>query len=125
MYNNNFGNINDLFEEFGKVFENVTAEQDLDFDVIENENYFVLFVDTPGYNKEDLKLQFEDNKLTITIPERESNGTVLKERSRKESKRSYEFKGVDKTSIKANLENGVLKVTLGKLPKEESVIIVE
>ena len=125
MYNNNFGSINDLFEEFGKVFETVTEDSSLDFDITENDNEYVLLLDVPGYNKSDLKLQFEDNKLTITVPERKALGNIVSERSRKESKRSYEFKAIDKSAIKATLINGVLEVTLKKLPKEESVIIVE
>ena len=122
---NNYGSITDLFEEFGKVFEKSSEGSDLYFDVIDNEKEFLLLTDVPGFEKSDIKLQFEDDKLTITIPERKSLGTLVKERSTKLRKRSYEFKGIDKKSIKANLENGVLTVTLGKLPKEETVIVVE
>lgn len=124
MYYNNF-NLNDLFDEFGKAFDDITTTGVLDFDVVNNEDEYLLYVDVPGYEKSDLSIKFEDDVLTLKVPARESKGNVLKERARKESVKSYTFKNVDKKSIKANLENGILMVKLGKLPKSTSEIIVE
>ena len=123
MYNNY--NLNDLFDEFGKTFDVLTRNQDLKLDVVENDDNYLVYVDVPGYERSDIKLQFEDDTLTINVKERDSKGTILSERSKPSAKRSYTFKGVDKESIKANLENGVLLVTLNKRKDLDNVIVIE
>ena len=123
MYNNY--NLNDLFDEFGKTFDVLTRNQDLKLDVVENDDNYLVYVDVPGYDRSDIKLQFEDDTLTINVKEREAKGTILSERSRASAKRSYTFKDVDKESIKANLENGVLLVTLSKRKDLDNVIVIE
>ena len=67
MYNE----INDLFNEMGKAFEN--AYKDLKnpilVDIEKNDNAYVVYATLPGVEKENVNLSFEDSKLTISVKE--------------------------------------------------------
>jgi len=92
-------------------------------DVAEHENETVVLAELPGVKKEDVKITFENNVLTLRgerkpykIPE---NARVLLNEMRvREFSRSIEFDhGVDAARISAEMTNGMLRIVL---PKAES-----
>lgn len=93
-------------------------------DIYELDDGLVLHADLPGVSAESLELQVQDNKLTLfgrTRPVVDENaGIVHQEYHVGDFLRSFILSDeVDHNRITANLNNGVLKVVLPKLPKAE------
>ena len=90
--------------------------------IIENENNFELVLAVPGFTKEDLKIDLEDNLLTISsekeVDDKEINFS-RKEFTYGAFSRSFKLpKTVEAEKIKADYQNGVLNITIPKI--EES-----
>ncbi|HVN49260.1 MAG TPA: Hsp20/alpha crystallin family protein [Bacteroidota bacterium] len=89
-------------------------------DIAEQENETVVLAELPGVKKEDVKITFENNVLTISgerkpyeIPEKAR--VLLNEMRVQNFSRSIEFEhAVDASKIGAELNNGVLRVVLPK-----------
>ena len=89
-------------------------------DVIENEHASVVVAELPGVKKEDLKISFEDNILSISgerkpleIPQRAQ--ILLNEMRVRDFDRAVRLSHeVDSDNIVAELENGILRVTVPK-----------
>ena len=94
-------------------------------DVKENDHDFEIFVDLPGFKKEDLKLDLTDGYITIsankTLEEEDKKKYIRKERFYGSVSRSfYVGESVKKEDIKAKFDNGVLTLSIPKVePKEE------
>lgn len=89
-------------------------------DIAERENEYVAIVELPGVKKEDVKITFENDLLTVqgqrkpyTIPEEAR--VLLNEMRVREFSRSIRIPvGIDVNNISAELENGILRVVLPK-----------
>ncbi|WP_201352074.1 Hsp20/alpha crystallin family protein [Hydrogenimonas urashimensis] len=96
----------------------------------EDENAYVIEVDVPGVKKEDIKVNVDSEKRTLTISgERKFEKEVKKEDYYKiESSygkfmRSFSLpENVDAENIEAKTEEGVLRITLPKVKKEEKEV---
>jgi len=112
MVNNLFDN--DLGDFFGKRFSDPAAN------IIENNDSFGLDIAAPGMNKEDFKINLENNILTISTELEDEKREEGKNYTRKEFyygsfNRSFTLpKTVDLDKITAEYENGILKVVLPK-----------
>jgi HSP20 family protein len=90
--------------------------------VLENADGYVLEVEMPGVNKENLEMWVENNELTITgrrsIPAVE--GTLIHRESRTDNfRRTFELDpSIDAEKISAKIEQGVVSLSL---PKAEQV----
>ncbi|NQD97192.1 Hsp20/alpha crystallin family protein [Staphylococcus xylosus] len=128
-YNNPFfeGDATELFRDFGRqFFENFPETSSIKSDVRELDRAFIIEAELPGFKKENISLQFENDTLTIegkrsnNTKEQEENVRILhQERVYSDVKRQYPFDNIDETAIKASFENGILNVTLPKKDKEE------
>jgi HSP20 family protein len=93
-------------------------------DVYENENAYVLKAELPGVNKEDIKLDINNNTLTLKGEKKfeektEKENYVRIERSYGSFTRTFMLPDkVDTENIKANYKDGVLEIVLPK--KEEA-----
>ncbi|HVY55142.1 MAG TPA: Hsp20/alpha crystallin family protein [Thermodesulfobacteriota bacterium] len=93
-------------------------------DVYETEDSYVLKADLPGVSKEDIKIDVNNNTLTIKGEKKleektEKDNYVRVERSYGSFSRTFALSDkVDSTNIKAAYKDGVLEVTLPK--KEEA-----
>jgi HSP20 family protein len=89
-------------------------------DLVEGEDSYVLHADLPGLAEDDVKVEYEDNVLTIsgerkTEREERKGGYVRFERASGAFKRSLTLPaGVDANAIQASFANGVLDVTIPK-----------
>ena len=101
------------------------AKNLMKIDVKENDHDFEIFVDLPGFKKEDLKLDLTDGYITIsankTLDEEDKKKYIRKERFYGSVSRSfYVGDSVKKEDIKAKFDNGVLTLSIPKVePKEE------
>ena len=91
-------------------------------DLIETDDHFVLRADLPGLSDEDVKVELEENVLTISgerksETEAREDGYYRLERAHGQFARSVTLpEGVDSEGIVATFDRGVLEV---KIPKPE------
>ena len=97
-------------------------------DIYEKDGIYTMEMDIPGFNKEDVKIEVDDNDyLTITAEKTSESDSsddgknyVRKERSYGKYQRSFYVGDIDKENIDASFENGILKVTMPKKEEEKS-----
>ena len=96
-------------------------------DVYEDEKHIHIKADVAGIEEKDLDLNMQDNVLTVSgrrnEEKKESSGRncFVSERRFGSFSRSIALpEGVDPENVKAELKNGVLKVTIAKPETEES-----
>jgi len=93
-------------------------------DIKETDGGFELAIELPGYKKDDVQAELKDGYMTISASQKEEKDEkdgdgkyIRRERFYGNCSRSfYVGENVDETDIKANFENGVLKVFV---PKKE------
>ena len=92
-------------------------------DIKEKKDKYLVDIDLPGYEKEDIKIEIEDGYLTIHATteshkeEKEEGKFVRKERYVGSCSRSfYVGEEVNDEDIKATFKNGTLKL---EIPKKE------
>ena len=115
---------NDFFDNDWMVKANATAPA---INVIENEKEYKVEVAAPGMTKDDFKIQLSDNnELVISMEKKNENkeGEEKKYRRREFSYSKFEQAlvlpdDVDASKIGANVQDGVLNITLPKLAPEE------
>ena len=121
--NNVMDNLNDLFGScFAKEFKT---------DIIDRKNEYLVLVELPGVNKENIDLKYANNYLTITVSnnhecEDSNDDYIRKERYNYSSTRSFYLENVDENKITAKLDNGVLNVVVKKLEvtsKDNKILI--
>ncbi|MCP4551277.1 MAG: Hsp20/alpha crystallin family protein [Bacteroidetes bacterium] len=87
--------------------------------IVENEDNFELNLAVPGLEKEDIKIDLEDNLLTISAEKEAENKEVnysRKEFTYNAFSRSFKLpKTVETEKIKADYINGVLNIKLPKM----------
>jgi len=117
---------NDVFDIFDDFFNNTNRSYsgNLKLDVRDLAEEYIVDVDVPGFEKEDIQIHFENERLLIEINkddnvEEESNGYIHRERYVTSLKRSVFLKDVDPSQFKAKLTNGVLTITAKK--QEEKI----
>lgn len=115
------GNNNlDLFDEFFPTFA-YRNKALMRTDIKENDNEYLLDVELPGLNKDEVKISLDDGYLTISTSKTENKGDEQNKYIRKEiytskQERSFYVGNVDENKIQASFENGILKISV---PKEE------
>jgi HSP20 family protein len=116
MVNNFFDN--DLADFFGKRVSDPAAN------ILENNDSFELHIAAPGMKKDDFRINLDNSILTISVEMEDEKNEVSKNYTRKEFyygsfSRSFTLpKTIDLDKIKADYDNGILKVMLPK--KEEA-----
>jgi HSP20 family protein len=91
-------------------------------DVVETDDHYVLRADLPGISENDVKIELNDDVLTISgereaVHEERNDGYRRVERASGSFSRSLTLpEGVDADGIQASFESGVLEV---RIPKPE------
>ena len=91
-------------------------------DIQEKDNNYILDMDLPGYDKEDIKAQLKDGYLTISAQKNTSNDEkdeegnyIRRERYCGKCSRSfYVGDSIKEEDIKANFNNGILQLSFPK-----------
>jgi HSP20 family protein len=95
-------------------------------DVVENDNSFEIHVAVPGMNKEDFKLDLNDNFLTVSgerkfTKEQKDKNFHSVETQYGTFSRSFSLpENVDAAKINAKYVNGILEITI---PKDEKKVL--
>ena len=95
-------------------------------DIYERDGVFYLEMDIPGFDKNDVDIQIDDNDyLTITAEKASVNDDmdnknyIRKERVYGKYQRSFYIGEIDKNAIEASFENGILKISMPKKEEEK------
>ena len=114
---------NDIDDLFGNLLRTGLSVRDREYpsiDLAEHENNSVVVAEMPGVRKEDLKVSVQDNVLTISGDRKganlpEGSGWIRNEISTGKFSRTIELPhDVNAAEISAELNNGVLRITLPK-----------
>ncbi|MDD2489959.1 MAG: Hsp20/alpha crystallin family protein [Bacilli bacterium] len=93
-------------------------------DIYEEDDNYVVEMDIPGFNKEDLLVDYNNGYLNIIAKketeQEENKNYIRRERYYGEYKRSFYVGDIDESLIKANFENGILKVIFPKKQLEDN-----
>jgi HSP20 family protein len=95
-------------------------------DIVENEKSFEIHVAVPGMNKDEFKIDLNDNYLTISgerkfTKEKKENNYHSIETQYGTFSRSFALpENVDATKINAKYENGILEINV---PKDEKKVL--
>ena len=143
--------MNDLFDDFGDVFEfspafrkQVAAARNISSDIKELADGYQIEMELPGFSKEEVKAQLKDGYLTITAEHNAENKEenneegqkkeavkyIRRERYNGKCQRSFFVgKNVTEEDINAKFENGILTMYVPKEVKkpqvEEKFITIE
>lgn len=109
-----------------KPVQSAQADQLMRTDIKETENQYLLTIDLPGFKKEDIQVTVENDCLTIAAhrdaAEQENVRYLRRERYAGSLKRAfYVGEGIEQGDIKAQFQNGVLRLTIPKQKPQEAV----
>lgn len=116
--------------EFGLTprFPSFPSFRAVPMDVVESKTDYRVSLDVPGVKPEEIKIECKDGVLTISGARKherkdENENYRYMERSYGSFSRSFRLpKDVDQAKISAHHEDGVLRLTLPKLPQEQSTV---
>ena len=115
-----------LFDDF--MFPNIKGNQfsNMRCDIYEKGGNICLEMDIPGFNKEDVNIEIDNNDYLIITAEKNSSSEdaddknyIRRERIYGKIQRSFYLDNVDKESIEATFENGILKINMSKKNEEK------
>ena len=107
----------DPFQEFFGTVAHAAAT-----DIRESDDAFVIETELPGYDKDEISVSMKEGVLTVKAEHAnsgkgEEKGYIRRERTFSTVERRFEVSGVDAGAISAQYVNGVLRLTLPKLPE--------
>ena len=131
-----------MFEDFfDDMFDEPVIRQSsmnaMRCDIHEKDDSYLLDIELPGYNKEDIEMSVKDGYLTVSASrnneseEKNDKGEIIRqERIQGTCSRSfYVGETVDTDHIHAHYDNGELKITLPKLqealPEPKKTVMIE
>lgn len=107
------------------MFDNFLDEEasKMKCDIYEEDDAYKLELDMPGFNKEEIKIEYNKGTLTIsaekTIKEKDNKKYIRRERFYGKLSRSFYLGDIDEEAIKAEFKDGTLKVIAPK--KDENI----
>jgi len=113
---------NPFADDFFRSFFGRPEDSTFRVDVQDKGDSYLLEAEMPGFAKDDIHIDLDDDTLTIFVEKNETrdenneNGYVLHERRTGRMSRSFNVEGIRKEDINAAYQDGVLRLTL---PKEE------
>lgn len=113
-----------LFDQMIKEMNEDNYRLGQGLDIYKADNVYHVAIDLPGFNKEDIKVDYKDDLLTIDVNKAKDESAEEREyfvKNRK-TKRFYQqirFSEVDEAQIAGEYLDGVLKLTLPIKVKEE------
>ena len=115
------GNGVDIFDEvFNDPFFSEKENKIMKTDVKEKDGSYILEIDIPGYDKEDIQIELQDGYVTVTATKNEEKEDKHAKYLKRErfsgmcSRSYYAGENITEEDIKANFKNGILTITLPK-----------
>ena len=111
------------FDEFDKEFFGNMLES-FKTDIQDKGDRFVLEAELPGFEKEDIHIDIDGNRLTVSAEHRSESeekekNYIRRERSYGSFERSFDISSVKADGITAEYKNGVLELIMPK--RQETV----
>ncbi len=123
--NNDFDLFGDLFRD---PFFNEHETRVMKADIREKKDKYLIDIDLPGYNKDNIKISVEDGYLTVQASidsnheEKEDGKFVRRERYMGSCSRSfYVGEDVKSEDIKASFKNGILNLEIPKIEETKKL----
>lgn len=122
-YNKKFNDDFNVFKFDESLFKNTLIPTYPDTDIKRVDNDFVVQIDVPGYDKNNIDISYENDVLSVSGTVNEENETkedekyFVKERRMKSFSKKWILKNTTSKGITAKCENGVLTI---KVPLRES-----
>jgi HSP20 family protein len=125
---------NKYFLEFDEILENFFSDRffpslyknssQMKVDIKENEKEYVLEVELPGIKKDEVNIEIDEGRLTISVQKDEQKedkkeNYLRRERSYSSMTRSFDISNVETNAVNAKYENGLLYITLPKKEQKE------
>ena len=108
-----------MWDPFREFFS--TVSRSAATDIKETDDAFQIETELPGFDKSEISVSVKEGVLTVRAEHQgekaSDEGYVRRERAWETVERSFEVTGVDTAAISAAYVNGVLTVTLPKLPE--------
>ncbi len=113
--------LDDVFEDFLASKES----NSLKCDIYEKEGNYYIEMDADGFKKEDLNIDYDHGYLNVSISKSEEKNDegknyIRKERVSRKLQRSFYVGESDINNIKADFNNGLLKIVIPKREELES-----
>lgn len=122
LFDTGYGEVHNMLDDF--FGDNWMAARNVAWDtfkvdVQENENSYIIEAEMPGVKKEEIDLSFEHGRLNISVRreekvEEEKKNYIHKERRVESMSRNMYLEHASGEDITAKLEEGVLRITVGK-----------
>lgn len=122
-YNKSFSDDFNVFKFDESLFKNTQIPTYPDTDIKRVGDAFVVQIDVPGYDKNNIDISYENDVLSVSGTVNEENETkedekyFVKERRMKSFSKKWILKNTTSKGITAKCENGVLTI---KVPLRES-----
>lgn len=116
---------------FDDIFEPRLPKEKMECDIYEEDGNYVVEATVAGFDKKDIKVEAEDGSIIITASKEESEEDSNKKYLRRErhfkskTQRAFYLGDIDEENIKANFNNGVLKVTVPKKQTESNKKLID
>lgn len=133
----NTGLLNTGFEDFYNMLDDFFSDNwsprrsfgrdTFKINVQQNDSDYLVEAELPGVNKEEIDLDLNDGRLTISVKREEKINEEKKNYIHRESRytsmsRSIYLADADSNGIKAKLDNGLLTI---QVPRQEKVVKAE
>lgn len=117
----------DLFDLDSMMFDRTPS---MKCDIYEEDNKYHIEMDVPGFKRENIKVNFDNNYLTITAKNesKEDNSNkkyIRKERNYQKISRRFYLDDVDENSIEASFKDGILHIVVAKKEKNKDKKYIE
>lgn len=118
MKKNSISFINDLFDDNFSIFQLKNDFYNLRTNIKELEKEYIFEINVAGINKENINIDIEDEYLIVSITEnkeeKEDAIYLRKEINYRNTKRKYYIGNVKEDSVRAELKNGILIISVSK-----------
>lgn len=119
--------LDDLFDD---DFAMLKSQNSMKCDIYEKDGRVFIELDTPGFKKENIKIDIDDGYLTIegetnTENDDSSKNYIRKERFSSSFKRQFYVGKVEENDINAKFNDGVLLVSYPKIDVKETKKFIE
>lgn len=120
--------LDDIFGDFNKP----QKVNDMKCDIYECNGNYNIEMDIPGYDKKDISIECEDGLLTVTAEknveaneQNEDRRYIRRERFYGKASRAFSFSDIDEDGIKAEFNNGSLKIIIPKADNKETKKVIK
>lgn len=111
--------VSDFFDDdfFAPMMKNFNT------DIRETKDAYIIDAELPGFEKQDIAIDYANNYLTISATRKEDSEIeekqyIRRERQSGELVRRFYLENIDEEKIKAKFKNGILEIQLPKVEKK-------